>query len=161
MKIYTVHVPVRRDGEVSTDPARFRFVRDGFYFWAFLLGPIWMLWHGLWLVLLMYLVFTTALMAGLMVLGVSSVVQFAVGFLIAVLIGCEAGSLRRWSLRRRWTQAGPVAAPDLESAERRFFESWTDGAASLPPLAPLPPTMPIAPSSPDVLGLFPQPEPRR
>ena len=160
MKIYTVHVPVTRDGEVSTDPARFRFVRDGFYFWAFLLGPIWMLWHGLWLVLLMYLVFTTALMAGLMVLGVSSVVQFAVGFLIAVLIGCEAGSLRRWSLRRRWTQAGPVAAPDLESAERRFFESWTDGAASLPPLAPLPPTMPIAPSSPDVLGLFPQPEPR-
>ena len=160
MKIYTVHVPVTRDGEVSTDPARFRFVRDGFYFWAFLLGPIWMLWHGLWLVLLMYLVFTTALMAGLMELGVSSVVQFAVGFLIAVLIGCEAGSLRRWSLRRRWTQAGPVAAPDLESAERRFFESWTDGAASLPPLAPLPPTMPIAPSSPDVLGLFPQPEPR-
>jgi len=160
MKIYTVHVPVTRDGEVSTDPARFRFVRDGFYFWAFLLGPIWMLWHGLWLVLLMYLVFTTALMAGLMALGVSSVVQFAVGFLIAVLIGCEAGSLRRWSLRRRWTQAGPVAAPDLESAERRFFESWTDGAASLPPLAPLPPTMPIAPSSPDVLGLFPQPEPR-
>ena len=48
----------------------------------------------LWLVLLIYLVGTTALMAGLMALGVSGVVQLAVGFLIAVLIGCEAGSLR-------------------------------------------------------------------
>ena len=134
-------------------------MRDGFYFWAFALGPVWMLWRGLWLVLLIYLVGTTALMAGLMALGVSGVAQFAVGFLIAVLIGCEAGSLRRWSLRRRWTQAGVVAARDLEEAERRFFESWT-GGAPLPPLAPLPPTMPIVPSSPDVLGLFPQPEPR-
>lgn len=160
MKIYTVHVPVTRDGEVSTEPDRFRFVRDGFHFWAFALGPIWMLWRGLWLVLLIYLVGTTALMAGLMALGVSSVVQFAVGFLIAVLVGCEAGSLRRFSLRRRWTQAGLVAARDLEEAERRFFETWTGGAAPLRPLAPLPPTMPIAPSSPDVLGLFPQPEPR-
>jgi hypothetical protein len=164
MKIYTVHVPVTRDGDVSNDPARFRFVRDGFYFWAFALGPIWMLWHGLWLVLLIYLVGITGLMAGLMALGVSSAVQFAVGFLIAVLIGCEAGSLRRWSLRRRWSQAGLVAARDLEEAERRFFESWTGsgtgGAPPLPPLAPLPQSMPVAPLSPDVLGLFPQPEPR-
>ena len=161
MKIFTVHVPVTRDGEVSTNLDRFRFVRDGFHFWAFLLGPIWMLWHGLWLVVLIYLIGIAGLMVGLMALGLSSAVQFAVGFLIAVLIGCEAGSLRRWSLRRRWTLAGLVAAPDRESAERRFFESWTGGAAPLPRLAPLPPAMPIAPSSPDVLGLFPQPEPRR
>ena len=32
------------------------FVRDGFYFWAFLLGPLWMLWRRLWLVLVVYLV---------------------------------------------------------------------------------------------------------
>ena len=161
MKIYTVHVPVTRDGEVSADPDRIRFVRDGFHFWAFLLGPVWMLWHGLWSVLLIYLIGTTALMAGLMALGVSGAGQFAVGLLIAVLIGCEAGSLRRFGLRRRWTQAGLVAAPDLESAERRFFESSAGGAPALRPSAPMPPPMPVAPSSPDVLGLFPHPEPRR
>src|SRR5258708_21069532 len=99
-----------------------------------------------------------------MAVGVCSGVQVAVGFLTGVLIGCEAGSLRRFGLRRRWTQAGLVAARDLEEAERRFFEtwtgSWTGGATPVRPSAPLPPTMPIAPASPDVLGLFPQPEPR-
>jgi hypothetical protein len=84
-----------------------------------------------------------------------------VGLLIAILIGCEAGSLRRWSLRRRWTQAGVVAATDLEEAERRFFESWANGVASAPAVTARPPSAPAASSSPDVLGLFPQPEPRR
>ncbi|AMN38728.1 DUF2628 domain-containing protein [Rhodoplanes sp. Z2-YC6860] len=163
MKIYTVHVPVRRDGQVSSEPDRVRFVRDGFHFWAFLLGPLWMIWNRLWLVLIIYLVVIAALFAGLSALGASSLVQSAVGFLIAVLIGCEAGSLRRWSLRRRWTQAGVVAARDLEEAERRFFESWADRVPSEPVAPTWPPSAPVAPASPDVLGLFPlpQPEPRR
>jgi hypothetical protein len=161
MKIYTVHVPVLRDGDVSPDPDRVRFVRDGFYFWAFLLGALWMIWNRLWLVLLIYLVGIAALFAGLTALGVSSAAQFVVGLLIAVLIGCEGGSLRRFSLRRRWTQAGVVAAADLEEAERRFFESWTGSVSSEPPAPPRSPSTPVAPTSPDVLGLFPQPEPRR
>src|SRR3954454_15119855 len=117
MKIYTVHVPVLRDGDVSPDPDRVRFVRDGFYFWAFLLGALWMIWNRLWLVLLIYLVGIAALFMGLTALGVSSAAQFVVGLLIAVLIGCEGGSFRRFSLRRRWTSAGVVAATDLEEAE--------------------------------------------
>ena len=161
MKIYTVHVPVLRDGHVSGDPDRVRFVRDGFHFWAFLLGPLWMIWKRLWLVLVIYLIATAALFAGLTALGVSSPAQFVVGVLIAVLVGCEAGSLRRWSLRRRWTQAGVVAAKDLEEAERRFFESWTGGVLSAPVATTWPPSAPTAGASPDVLGLFPQPEPRR
>jgi uncharacterized protein DUF2628 len=164
MKIYTVHEPNPRKGEVTADPDRIRFIRDGFYFWAFLLGPVWMLWHRLWLVLVIYLAGTAAMQWGLFALGVAGAVKFAVGFLIAILIGCEAGSLRRWSLSRRWTQVGVVAARDLEEAERRFFEEWTGDA--LPPVSPMssyvppPPASPMAQSSPDVLGLFPQPEPR-
>lgn len=161
MKIYTVHVPVLRDGEVSPNPDRVRFVRDGFYFWAFLLGPLWMIWNRLWLVLVLYLVATAALFAGLTALGVTSAAQIVVGLLVAILIGCEGGSLRRFGLRRRWTQSGVVAAKDLEEAERRFFESWTGDAASVPPESSWPPSAPVPPTSPDVLGLFPQPEPRR
>jgi hypothetical protein len=165
MKIYTVHEPDPRKGEAAADPDRIRFIRDGFYFWAFLLGPLWMLWHRLWLVLVIYIASTAAIQWGLFALGVPAAAKFAVGFLIALLIGCEAGSLRRWSLRRRWTQVGVVAARDLEEAERRFFEEWTGDA--LPPApamasyVPPPPVSPAAKSSSDVLGLFPQPEPRR
>ena len=50
MAIYTVHEPLPRKNETSADPDRFAFVRDGFYFWAFVLGPLWMLWRRLWLV---------------------------------------------------------------------------------------------------------------
>ena len=41
MAIYTVHKPPMKRTE--PDPERFKFVRDGFYFWAFLLGPVWMM----------------------------------------------------------------------------------------------------------------------
>jgi Protein of unknown function (DUF2628) len=162
MTVYTVHQPRPRKGETTADPDRFVFVRDGFYFWAFLLGPLWMLWHRLWLVLVLYVAGTTALQVGLWRLGVSDGIKFAIGVLIALLVGFEAASLRRWTLgRRRWNNVGLVVAPDLESAERRFFDSWV-ARRSPPPAAPVPPSPPrIPPSTPDVVGLFPQPETRR
>jgi hypothetical protein len=160
MTVFTVHQPAPRKNEDVAPPDRYAFVRDGFYFWAFLLGPLWMLWRRLWLVLVIYLVITAAIQAALWALGVSGVVKFAVGFLIAVLVGCEAGTLRRWSLRRRWTNVGLVVAPNQEMAERRFFESWS-ADASLPAAAATPPPAMHAPTSHhDVMGLFPEPQSR-
>src|SRR4029078_3035749 len=101
----------------------------GFYFWAFLLGPVWMLYHRLWLVLLMYLAGNTAIQVALWALGVSGLVKFAVALLIALRVVFEAGSLRRWSLRR-WTNRGIVVAYNREAAEHRFFDLW---AGSRPP----------------------------
>ena len=161
MTVFTVHQPAPRRNEDVAPPERFAFVRDGFYFWAFLLGPLWMFWNGLWLVLVIYLVGTVAVQAALWALGVSAAVRFAVAFLIAVLVGCEAGSLRRWSLRRRWSNVGLVVAPNQETAERRFFESWSANAVSPPPAAAPPPQSTRMPEpSPDVIGLFPEPQAR-
>jgi hypothetical protein len=86
--------------------------------------------------------------------------------LIAILIGCEAGTLRRWSLRR-WTERGIVVADSREEAERRFFDRWSDERTAAHPTPPPPPARrepvfesPSAPVSPhqDVIGLFPQPQ---
>ena len=56
MAVYTVHEPLPRDGARSApEPERFVFVRDGFSFWALLFGPLWMLRHRMWLVLLGYI----------------------------------------------------------------------------------------------------------
>ena len=104
---------------------RFVFVRDGFSFWAFLLTSLWMLRHRLWLVLLGYVVVATALQVGVHLLDASATVMFAVGFLLSLLVGFEAATLRRFTLGRRgWTNVGIVVGDDVELAERRFFDSW-------------------------------------
>lgn len=162
MTVYTVHEPARGADEAVPEPERFRFVRDGFNFWAFLFAPLWMLWHRLWLVLVIYVVLTVGIQLGLSALGVSDAVRVAAAFLIALLVGFESGTLRRWSLGRRWSDAGIVVARNCEAAERRFFEAWTRETShegSAPHAGP--PQYPVAPASPDVLGLFPQPAPRR
>ena len=161
MTVFTVHQPLPRKTEDVAPPERFAFVRDGFYFWAFLLGPLWMFWNRLWLVLVMYIAGTAAIQAALWAIGVSAAVKFAVALLIAILVGCEAGSLRRWSLRRRWTNVGLVVAPSQETAERRFFESWSADAVSPPPAAaPTLQSTRMPEPSPDVIGLFPEPQSR-
>jgi hypothetical protein len=162
MTTFTVHEPPPRKNEEAASPVRFAFVRDGFYFWAFLLGPVWMLYHRLWLVLLMYLAGTTAIHVALWALGVSGLVKATVSLLIALLVGFEAGSLRRWSLRR-WTSRGIVVAYNREAAEHRFFDRWSGSlqpayAAAEPPAPPQGTRVPT--SDQDIIGLFPEPQTR-
>lgn len=161
MPIYTVHEPPT--GGTNPAPDRFVFVRDGFYGWAALLTPLWLLRHRLWLV---FLIYTVALIAGMWVLrraGVSASGLLRVFALLSLLVGLEASTLRRWTLaRRRWRDIGVVMGKDRGEAERRFFDQWTRSAqvasAVQPgaPVAPVPPTRRYA-SEPGVIGLFPEP----
>lgn len=160
MTVFTVHQPAPRKTEDVAPPERYVFVRDGFYFWAFLLGPLWMIWRGLWLVLVAYLAATVAIQALLFALGVSGAVKFAVAFLMALLVGFEAGTLRRWSLRRRWSNVGLVVAPNQEMAERRFFETWSADVPVPAAAEPPRPTPRMPQASPDIIGLFPEPQSR-
>ncbi len=164
MKVYTVHEPPPRRNRNSGDTSRFVFVRDGFHFWAFVFGPLWMLVHRLWLVLLCYAVCMGAVQVALGFVGVSAAVKWAVAFLIALLVGLEAPSLRRWTYRRRkWRAHGVVVARDIEAAEQRFFDGYVSRAA-MPavddPAEPPATAIRMPPQSTDVIGLFPAPEPR-
>jgi hypothetical protein len=161
MPTYTVHAPPLRKGESAPDPERFRFVRDGFHFWAFLLAPFWLLLHRLWLVLLLYALVNGVVSVGLVLLSASAMVKFLANLLIALLVGFEAGTLERWTLmRRRWTTLGFVVGEDRETAEHRFFAEWVKRVSEPPPLPPSPPptVLPVRmPTGPDVIGLFPEP----
>src|SRR6202011_1067529 len=95
MSIYTVHAPPAKSGQSAPDPERFVFVRDGFSFWAFLLGPLWMVWHGLWLATVGYLVLAAALQFVLGAAGAQSGLALAAGAFLALLVGFEAATLRR------------------------------------------------------------------
>jgi hypothetical protein len=163
MSVYTVHEPPLRVTGASPDPERLVFVRDGFYFWAFLVTALWMLWHRLWLVLLIYVVVAVGLDFAMYYAGVPSAGVAVVELLIAVLVGVEAGTLRRFTLARRgWNNVGVVSGDDVEDAERRFFDTWVRSAAGkrVPPSAVSPgppPPLPRTQQSPDIIGLFPEP----
>lgn len=168
MSVYTVHEPPPRRNESAADPERFRFVRDGFHFWAFVFGPVWMLFHRLWLVFLCYVILSATLHTVLWFAGTTSGTKFYIGVLISILIGLEAPTLRRWTYARRgWKTVSVVAANDAEDAERRFFDAWSRQApprqwdrAPSPPAgsssAPRP-AYPAAQTQPPVIGLFPEP----
>ena len=172
MPVYTVHAPVATDASlVATD--RFAFVRDGFHFWAMVFGPLWLIWHRLWLALLGWIVAIAAIDLGMTALGAGSMAALLANALIALLMGFEAASLQRWTLsRRNWRQLDIVVADDEEAAERRFFDRWTAGKRSVgfDPLsvdrgAPPPtrdvPGQPFSKPPPlpqgGIIGLFPEP----
>jgi Protein of unknown function (DUF2628) len=166
MSIYTVYEPPLRGHESAPDPERFVFVRDGFSIWAFLLAPLWMLRHRLWLAFVGYVIVIVMLSLGLRAIGTSATLANIVTVLVSLLVGFEAATLRRFGLARRgWRNVGIVVGDDRESAERRFFDAWgsrsgLDNAPvnAEPRASSLVPGVPMARrTSSDVIGLFPQP----
>jgi hypothetical protein len=167
MAVYAVlEPPARPDGQ-PVDPDRVRFVRDGFSWGAFLFGPLWMIRHRLWLVLLGWFLVMAGFAVAHAALFVPAGARLAVAALIALLVGLESATLRRWTLRRGgWRDAGVVVADDLESAEQRYFArralAGEDGRA-VPPASGSPPegaagAGPYRRQGRDgVLGLFPLP----
>ena len=172
MPVYTVHAPVTHSADYrATD--RFAFVRDGFHVWAALLGVVWLAWHRLWLALLGWIVVMAAIDVGMVELGTGVGTIFLVDVLLALLLGFEAASLKRWTLsRRNWRQLDIVVADDEETAEHRFFDRWTakqralsNDQAAVDRGAPPPtrdiPGQPFSKPPPlprsEIIGLFPEP----
>jgi uncharacterized protein DUF2628 len=169
MPIYTVHAPVAASMDVrATD--RFTFVRDGFHFWAFALGFVWLAWHRLWLALIGWVVAIVVIDGALTLLGAGGITIFGVNVALSLLLGFEAATLQRWTLSRgNWRQLDIVVADDEESAERRFFDRWTAKGLGndqsvdrgAPPPTRVIPGQPFSRPPPlpqsEIIGLFPEP----
>lgn len=115
------------------DPARDRleraealvFIKDGFSWSAFLLGPLWLAGNGLWLALVGYLALVGAVTAGLDALEVSDTWISLAILAIHVALGYEADTLQRAALARRgWQSIGSVTGRSRSDCERRFFDGW-------------------------------------
>lgn len=142
------------------------FLREKFSPWAFLLTPFWLLRYRLWLAFLIWLVvFVLVTLTGGW-LGFGPYAGMAASFFPSLLFGMEAVNLRARKLTRSgYRDAGVVIAEDLETAERRFFESWKNKPAKGDePHAPsaAPPAYPdtklaVAASEQNVIGMFPTP----
>lgn len=157
MKAFTVHVPPREERAAE----RAVFIKDGMSWPALFVPVLWLLWHRLWLLLLLYL---------LLALGVAGIERLTggatavlLGFLGSVLFALEANNLRRWALERRgWRQVGATFGHNPDEAEIRYFHEVHRAAAAPEaerPAAPArtPPTAAREDGDEDgVFGVFPR-----
>lgn len=166
MKTFTVHLP-RNDYAASAEPegtflARAVFVREGFSWGAFLFGPLWLMFRGLWIAFIVWLVIVVALSA-VSALYLTSQAQLLVSLAVSLFLGLEGNSLRRTELARRgYRFVDVITAASRDAAEQAFFTRWLkERPASPPSPPPLSPRGPIAPPRDPhsaVLGHFPLPE---
>ena len=168
MRVYTVYGPP----ETAAPPDHLEtlvFVKEGFCWPAFFIAPLWLVFHRLWLGLLLWLAMVAALvLAGDMLLAPPAAI--AVAALFAFAFALEANELRRWTLDRRgWRFFGIAAGRSLAEAEHRFFvallhaPSGKTGRLAAPRAAAAKraPASAHGPASrgapPPVIGHFPQP----
>ena len=139
------------------------YVRDGFHFLAFLVPPLWLLWHRLWIEALV----AFAAMALLGALGnVSGFGEAAplLSLLVSIYVGLEAPALHVAALRRRgWSEWGVVDAANRDEAEmKHLYGSGTESVEVMetPPPAAAPHSAPARALTGPALGLFSYPDGR-
>ncbi len=116
MAIYVVMEPPGRSEKADATT----FVRDGFSWLGFLVPPLWLLWHRLWIEAALAFV----------VMGVLSMLGERLGLgltgsllslLVSLYVGLEGQGLRIAALRRRgWREWGVVEADGLDDADMRY-----------------------------------------
>jgi hypothetical protein len=126
-------------GNASTaNGADATFIRDGFSFAAFLLPPLWLLWHRLWIEAAL------AIAALMLAAALPTLTGFALAapllwLLVALFVGLEGNALRIAALSRRgWSNWGVVEAGNLDDADAHYtvrttdVEADTDAPAAMP-----------------------------
>jgi hypothetical protein len=164
MTTYTLHLPSGAQPGQPSGLDGALLVKDGFSWGAFLFTFLWFFAHRLWLAGLAVLVGLAVLSVALVLLQVHGAMAGAVMVLAMILVGLEAGTLRRWTYGRRGSPAlDVVTAETLDEAEAKAFARWlqrSDPAPSPPVPSPAPvPSFPQAGRRPEtVIGMFPDAE---
>lgn len=118
MASYVVMEPPGRGADA---PADAKLVRDGFSFLAFLVPPLWLIWHRLWIEAAL------AFAAALVLTALGEVAGFGLAgsllsLLVSLYIGLEGPALRLAAYRRRgWREWGVVDADTVSDAEMRYL----------------------------------------
>lgn len=171
MTVYSVYEPAS-DADLDARVAKVAFVKEGIAWLALFVPILWLIYHRMWLELVVYLAIFLSLPlffgtdpAGREMAGWASLA-------LTVVFAFEANDLRCWALRRRgFAFAGTTFGRDRVEAETRFFSRWLPGQekqtagpdARRTPAgmrqtpakgSPLIPTRP--PSGGDVIGSFPR-----
>lgn len=167
MRIWSVHEPVEdRDVYEASAGDRVDFVKDGFSWPGFVLSLPWLLYHRLWVGLLVYLLCVAVLAIAASLLPIAEFEAGLLGLLPALFVGLDGNDMRRRKLAGLgYADRGLVTARSLTEAEIAFFSRHGGtGIVARPRSAPPPQTAPrqrpaFAAGDREVLGLFPEPLP--
>ncbi len=125
MIIYTVQEPGQPSRSVEENVAGLAFIKEGFTWWGFIFGPLWLLFNGLWFEFVFALLLSAGVAAGLMALGLGDAAGPLAELFLMLLIGFEGNNLRRWRLERKgYRMLAAVAGSGIQECERRFFDAW-------------------------------------
>lgn len=98
------------------------FVREGFKFSAFALGPFWFAWNRAWLGVFGWLIGVVSIIAVCVALGLGGEIALGAVFAFMLLMGLEASEFRlRSLLRRSYRLADVVEAQNVNEAEIRYL----------------------------------------
>ena len=121
MQSWTVHLPPGASRAcVPTTGAKAApvLIREGFSFWAFLFGPLWLFANRCWLAGL------AVVLALVAFAFMPAPYGFALSLTLQLLLGFHGQDLRRWTLvRRGWTLAHVVLGQDAEGALARLLQN--------------------------------------
>lgn len=113
--------------QAVADGDNVRLVRDGFSVLALLFPVLWLLWHRLWLELVVYIIFLTAFSLSQPVLGI------VMNALLGLYVAFEGTNFLASKLTYHgWNEVDLVLAGNVEEAEARAFSRRT-----LPAKAPV------------------------
>ena len=118
LHIYTVHTnswSAAPDGDAIL-------IREGFCLPAFLFGPLWALWHGMWRTAIVLLFVSVGVSVAALAAGLADGAELALSLGLQAAIGLWANDWRRYALARRDVlERGTIAARRLRDAERRYI----------------------------------------
>jgi hypothetical protein len=135
MATYVAMEPPSRSG--TTDATTL--VRDGFSWLGFLVPPLWLAWHRLWIeaALAFVAMAVLSMLAEKLSLGLAGSL---LSLLVSLYVGLEGQGLRIAALRRRgWHEWGVVEADSLDDADMRYVleaEAHSDENASVQRIVP-------------------------
>ena len=166
MVTYTVHEREDESGDISDRADKIVFVKEGYAWIALVMPLLWLLYHGMWLVLAGFVALMVALQGVFSLSGIGGDVAGPATFVISAMFALLANDLRRWTLGLRgYHLVEPVSGRDLEECEERFFTDWlaaqggsTDSIKRLQkPSGVRAGSVPARAATEDVIGLFPEP----
>lgn len=153
MIVYTVYESGKPAQDLEKRAENLVFIKEGFTWWGFLFGPLWLLLTQLWLEFIFALVLAAGIGVGLAQLGFREQAPGLVNLLLMLLIGFEGNDLRRWRLERKgYVYVASVAGRNMEECEHRFLDAWLPSVAGGTAKGPTRPTMDVPPSSPSWPG---------